>query len=71
MVIQEVEVDAQVSKHRKPLSSGHPEMLELNDNPADDNSMHSHAVLPKGTLHFLGCSSISLPVSPRRLLIQA
>lgn len=71
MVTQEVEVDAQLYKYGEPLRSGHPEMLELRDNQADDNSVHSHAVLPKGASCFLGCDSISLLISQKRWLIQA
>lgn len=70
MVTQEAEVDAQLYTHGKPLCSGHPEMLELSDNQAD-NSVHSHAVLPKGTPRFPGCDSISLLISQKRLLMQA
>lgn len=71
MVTQEVEVDAQLYKHGNPLRSGHPEMLELRDNQADANSMHSHAVLPKGAPCSPGCDSISLLLSQKRWLIQA
>lgn len=71
MVTQEAEVDAQLYKHWKPLRSGHPEMLELSDNQADDNPVHSHAVLPKGTPRFPGCDSISLLISQKRLPMQA
>lgn len=64
-------MDAQLYKHGKPLRSGHPEMLELRDNQADDNSMHSHAVLPKGAPRCSGCDSVSLLLSQKRWLIQA
>lgn len=69
MVIQELDVDAQLYRHREPLCPGHPEVPELNGNQVDDNSVNT--VFPKVTLHFLGFNSTSLPISPGRQLIQS
>lgn len=68
LVIQE-EVDAQLYGHRKALCSGHYEMLEPKDCHADENSIHSQAVLPKGTLNFSRCNPISLSVALRGLCL--
>lgn len=67
MVNQEMEADVQLYRHRKALCCEHSEMSEPNDHHADDNSMHSRAVLPKGTLNFSRCNPISLSIALRGL----